>query len=252
MTLLNTMGLISTIALFIPIILLLALKLAWYKSFPALFLFYFFLLSYNVVSLNYIPVSQDFVFYHKLINHLLEVPLILLFYTYFSRTTAFRKKLLIGTFVFIAFEMATLAFYGFTKRATTVFLSPGLLAVLILSAFFFFYQVRIAVIYHKAVGKAIIIASLVFAFAGFSFVYVVNHLIDTNYAKDLHLIYYLTTIITSIPMSIGLYFERRRVQHLAELQTTREELKKIYGEEKTENPSNFGTIALNYDKEQWN
>ena len=38
------MGLISTIALLVPIILLLAFKLAWYKSFPAL-LFYYYILS---------------------------------------------------------------------------------------------------------------------------------------------------------------------------------------------------------------
>jgi hypothetical protein len=49
-----------------------------------------------------------------------------------------------------------------------------------------------------------------------------------------------------------MYFERKRVRQLSELQTTREELKKIYGDEEAQATGPFGTVALNYDKEQWN
>jgi hypothetical protein len=250
MNVLDTMGLISTIALFAPFILLLALKLAWYKSFPALFAYYLVLLSYNLLSLNYFGIANEEIrLYHKILNHFLEVPLLLFFFLYFSRTAAFRKGLLFAAYAFIAFEMVAIAIYGFTIKATTLVLVPGLLAILVLSSMFFIHQVKIAVIYHKAIGKAIMIASLVFAFAGYSFVYVVEQLVETPYTKDVHLVYFLTTIITSIPMAIGIYFERVRVQHLEELQTTRAELKKIYGEE--ESTDSMGRVAL-FDKEQWN
>jgi hypothetical protein len=182
---------------------------------------------------------------------LLEVPLLLFFFTYFSRTALFRKRLIMATLSFIVFEVVIISVYGFNIRATTITLAPGLLAILVLSSIFFIHQVKIAVIYHKAVGKAVIIASLLFAFAGYSFVYVVNHLFETPYKKDVYLVFFLITIITSIPMAVGLYFERRRVQHLSELQTTREELKQIYGEEQKGTSGPFGTVAL-YDKEQWN
>jgi hypothetical protein len=253
MTLLNSMGLISTIALLLPIIMLLAFKLAWYKSFPALLFYYLFLLSNNFLSLSYIPVNNgSIILYHKIINHFLEVPLILFFYTYFSTTAKFRKRMLIATFGFIAFEIAVIALFGFTMRATTIILAPGLLAVLILSSLFFFHQAKIAIIHHKAIGKAILIASLLFAFSGYTFVYVVNHLVETPYTKDVYLLYFLITIVTSIPMAVGIIFEHQRVRHLVELQTTREELKKIYGEEEREKNGSLGTVALNYDKEQWN
>jgi hypothetical protein len=251
MNLLDTMGLISTIALFAPVLLLLVLKLAWYKSFPALFAYYLILLSYNLLSLNYFgSVGEEILTYHKVLNHLLEVPLLLFFFTYFSKTANFRKRLLVATYAFVAFEIAVVAMYGFTIKAITIVLAPGLLAILVLSSMFFIHQVKIAVIYHKAVGKAVMIACLLFAFAGYSFVYVVNHLVETPYMKDVYLVYFLITIITSIPMAIGVYFERLRVQHLEEIQTTREELKKIYGEEGDASGS-LGTVAL-FDKEQWN
>jgi hypothetical protein len=253
MTLLNSMGLISTIALLIPIILMLVFKLAWYKSFPALLFYYIILASYNITSLNYFTsFSAATLESQKVINNLLEVPLVLLFFTYFSRTAEFRKKLIASIIAFLVFEVVTVAICGFSHKTTTIILAPGLLAVLILSTLFFIHQVKIAVIYLKAIGKAIMIAAFLFAYAGFSFVYIVNHVIETQYVMDVYLIYYLVTIITSIPMCVGIYFERKRVRHLSELQTTREELKKIYGEDDGKPNNPFGRVALNYDKEQWN
>jgi hypothetical protein len=248
------MGLISTIALFLPIIMLLAFKLAWYKSFPALFIYYIFILSYNLISLEYIPFKDSAIAsYHKITTHLVEIPLILLFFTYFSKTASFRKNLLIANLIFIVFEAGIVAVFGYTARAIAIIMAPGLCLLLFLSSMFFLHQVKIAVIYHKAVGKAIMVASLLFAYAGYSFVYVVDYLVDTPDKSDAYLIYFLITIVTSVPMCVGIYFERRRVQQLSELQTTREELKKIYGSEGEASASGpFGRVALNYDNDQWN
>lgn len=254
MTLFNAMGLISTIALFLPIIMLLAFKLAWYKSFPALLIYYIFILSYNLVSLEYIPFKNPAIAsYYKITTHLVEIPLILLFFTYFSKTASFRKNLLLTNLIFLVFEAGIVAVFGYTDHTIAIVMAPGLCIVLFLSSIFFLHQVKIAVIYHKAVGKAIMIAALLFAYAGYSFVYVVDYLVDTPDKSDAYLIYLLITIVTSIPMCIGVYFERRRVQQLSELQTTREELKKIYGSEGDASSSGpFGRVALNYDNDQWN
>jgi hypothetical protein len=255
MNLFTTMGLISTIALFLPIIMLLVFKLAWHKSFPALFGYYVLILSYNLVNLEYIPFKEpSVVSYHRITTHLLEIPLILLFFTYFSKTAAFRKNLLIANIIFVVFEIGIVAVFGYTSRAITIILAPGLCMVLFLSSVFFLHQVKIAVIHHKAIGKAVMIASLLFAYAGYAFVYVVNYIVNTPDKMDAYLIYFLITIVTSVPMCIGIYVERRRVQQLSELQTTREELKKIYGSDRetTTAANPFGRVALNYENDQWN
>lgn len=253
MTLFSLMGLISTIALAIPIITLIATKLTWYKSFPALFFYYLFVLSYNLILLGYFHIDSDVKYYHGVVNNLLDTPLTLIFLLYFSKTLAFRKKLMLAILSFIAFEMIIVAVYGFNVTATTIILAPGLVISLAIALLFFIHQVKIAVVYHKAAGKAIMTASILFAYVGYCFVYSVFYVIKPAFKDDAHLVFFLITIFSSISMSAGIYFERKRVQQLIELQTTREELKVIYGEQHSkEMAAPFEPAMLNFDKEQWN
>jgi hypothetical protein len=247
------MGLVSTLALALPIIILLTSKLAWYRSFPALFFYYLLVLNYTIALMGYIDTSNDYKYYHGVICNVLDTPLILLFLTYFSKTVQFRKKMQVVTLLFIAFEIVTLIMYGFNTKATTIILAPGLVLTLIISLLFFIHQVKIAVVHHKAVGKAIMISALLFAYVGYSFVYTVYYLVKPVYKEDAHLVYFLITIFSCITMAVGIHFERARVRQLAELKTTREELKTIYGEEREAKKMTTPreAVILNFDKEQW-
>lgn len=253
MSLFNIMGLVSTLALALPIIILLTSKLAWYRSFPALFFYYLLVLNYTIALMGYIDTSSDYKYYHGVICNFLDTPLILLFLTYFSKTVYFRKKMQVVTLLFIAFEVVTMIMYGFNTKATTIILAPGLLLTLVISLLFFIHQVKIAVVHHKAVGKAIMISSLLFAYVGYCFVYSVYYLIKPVYKEDAHLVYFLITIFSCITMAVGIHFERARVRQLAELKTTREELKTIYGEEREAKKMTTPreAVILNFDKEQW-
>ena len=253
MSLFNIMGLFSTVALAMPIIILFTSKLAWYRSFPALLFYYLFVLNYTIALLGYIDTSRDYMYYHGVICNFLDTPLILIFLLYFSKTIYFRKKLLIVTFAFIVFEAVVAIMYGFNTKATTIILAPGLLLTLIISLLFFMHQVKIAVVHHRAVGKAIMISSLLFAYVGYCFVYSVYYLIKPAFKDDAHLVYFLITIFSCSAMAIGIYFERARVRQLEELKTTRKELKIIYGAEtdpKKMTPPREAVI-LKFDKKQW-
>ena len=252
MTLFKLMGLVSTFALALPLILLVTTKLAWYRSFPALFFYYLLILSFNFLLLGYIRIDGNFKHYLGVSCNLLDTPLILTFLLYFCKTLAFRKKLVIAILSFIAFEIIIVMIYGFNTKATTIILAPGLIISLVISLLFFIHQVKIAVVYHKAAGKAIMIASLLFAYVGYCFVYSVFYLIKPAFKDDAHLVFFLITIFSSIAMSAGIYLERKRVQQLIELQTTREELKAIYGEQTKKMAAPFEPAMLNFDKKQWN
>ena len=67
---------------------------------------------------------------------------------------------MIAALAFIAFELIVIVMYGFNTQATTIVLAPGLILTLVISLLFFIHQVKIAVVYHKAVGKAIMISSV--------------------------------------------------------------------------------------------
>lgn len=229
MSLFHWMGLFSTIALSAPIIILLISRLAWYRSFPALFVYYVLVLSYIIILLGYVNVGDTFMQQLGVINNLLDAPLMLLFLVYFGKTASFRKKMILVAAGFIVFEAIVLVLYGFNSTSTTIVLAPGLILVLTISSLFFAHQVKIAVVYHKAVGKAVMVASLLFAYAGYCFVYVVYYLIKPVYKDDAHLVYFLITFCSSIVMATGIFMERKRVNQLAEIKTTRRELKAIYG-----------------------
>jgi hypothetical protein len=254
MNLFTSMGLASTIALALPIITLIISRLGWYRSLLALLAYYAIALTYNLITLGYVNISKESAFYFGTVANLLDAPLILLFLSYFSKTASYRKKLITLTYCFIGFEIIVLVIYGFSVKTSTVILAPGLAVILVLSILFFIHQVKIAVVYQKAVGKAIMITSLLVAYAGYAFVYAVYYLIEQPYKNDARLIFYLITIITSIPMAIGVFFERKRVRHLAELRTTRKELKAIYGEDNTAPsvPPSLDAIVFNMDNEKWN
>lgn len=252
MSLFSLMGLLSTIAISLPIIMLLVTKLALYRSFPALFIYYFFVLSYLVLLLGYVDLGTDFKYYFGVLCNFLDTPLMLLFLAYFSKTIFFRKKMMKITFGFLAFELLMIGVYGFNVRSATIVLAPGLLLVLIISLLFFSHQVKIAVVYHRAVGKAVMVASVLFSYVGFGFVYTVYYIIQPVYKNDAHLVYFLITIFSSAIMTVGIFIERKRVNQLSELQTTRQELKAIYGGQASSKiASPLEPAMLKFDKKDW-
>jgi len=229
MTLYSVVGIISTVTLSLPILIILALRLTWYKSFPALLAYYIIAFSYNLFWLNYIKTDSNFVHYYGLLNNFLDIPLMLTFITYFSPTALFRRRMRLGIYAFLLFEIVVIAFYGLGVRSMTIILAPGLVTMLVLSLLFFIHQAKITVIHQKAAGKAFMVSAVLFAYGGYSFLYIVYYLMKTTYKTDSYLVYFLVTIFSSLLISMGIFFERRRVKQLAEVQTTRKELKLIYG-----------------------
>jgi len=225
----NVVGMISTFSLFVPVIFIIAFRLAWYKSFPALLIYYTMTFGFNLLSLDFIKADKNFIYYYGVANNLLDAPLMLSFLTYFSKTALFRKKMKIAIPVFLLFELIVIALKGFNIQSAIIVLGPGLVLVLCLSLLFFIHQAKITIVHQKAAGKALIVASLLFAYGGYSFIYVVYYLLRTPYKTDTFLVYYLISLFSSVLISTGIVFERKRVRELMELQTARKELRVIYG-----------------------
>jgi hypothetical protein len=233
MTWFDVVGLISTSALLVPIIIILALRLAWYKSFPALLAYYIIVFSFDLVSLDFIKADKNFVYYYGVANNFLDAPLMLSFMTYFSKTASFRKKMKLLIPAFLLLEILTISIYGFNIQAAIVVMAPGLLLVLGLSLLFFIHQAKLTIAHQKAAGKAFMVAALLFAYGGYSFIYVVYYLLKTPYKTDTFLVYFLVNIFSTLLLSAGIIIERKRVRQLTELQTARQELRVIYGGSET-------------------
>lgn len=249
MTLYELMGWISTAALLLPIALLLFYKLALYRSFPALLGFLVVLLSCNFLLLGFLPAFSAF---QESMHHMLEAPLILAYLTYFCRSLEFRKKMMIALAALVIFELVVLSVEGFTSEAYKIMTAPGLALCLGFGLYFFIYQVKLTIVYQKAFGKAMLASSMLFATIGLSFIYVVRYFTSPQFRQDANLVQFMIVLFTAIGLSVGIFFERRRVKQLEELRIAREELKAIYGNKDEKATGPFGTVAFNLDNDGWN
>lgn len=227
------MGIISSIALFLPVVLVLALKLFTNRSFLALSIYSLLVSFQNLMRHGVIPVPKQFYQSLGLINNFLDAPLMLLFLIFFSTSSRMTRRVMVALFVFIAFELSILAIYGFNIKTIKIILGPDIAIIAALSFFFFLRNVRLAITNSKSLGKAIMISSVLLSYIIFSLVYIFYYLMkNVQYQEDAQLIYYLVTILSAVLMSIGIFIENKRLKKLGELKNTRKELATIYGEKK--------------------
>jgi hypothetical protein len=246
----DVMGLVSTVSLSLPILTMIAMGLAGYRSFPALVIYYAIVVFYNLLQLDYVHADKGFIFYFGITNNLLDAPLMLLFLSYFSPTTHLKKRMDLLVGIFVAFEIAVLITFGFTVKAITIIMAPGFLLILGFCIPFFVRQTKITISHHKAMGKAMITASLLFAYGCYTIIYVMYYLMDVRNEEDTFLVYFFITTLSSLLMSAGIIIERKRIKKLSELKVVRKELSELYANEKTAAP--LKAAVFDFDKEQWN
>ena len=230
MSFIATLGIVSSIVLFVPAILILVFKLITNRSFLALSAYYLVAGIYNLISQNVLNAPLWFARPLGIGVNLLDAPLMLLFLTFFSTSQAMTKRIMWGIWIFIAFEAVILLVDGFTVNAIRVILGPDIVIIIGLSFFFFQRNVRLAITNSKSLGKAIMSSSILLSYTIFTVVYVFYYLIkNQQYRKDSELVYYLISMVSALLMSAGIVIENKRIKKLDELKNTRKELATIYG-----------------------
>ncbi len=247
----SVLGLISSVALICPVILILYYRLATYSTFPALLIYYTSVFIYNMLTEGYLVVPPAIVKYWGLANNFLDAPLMFAFLIYFSPSAVFTKrlKLLIG--VFAAFEIIVIAFTGFNTKAVTIILGPGIILTIGFFLYFFIRHTKAAITNSKAFGKAMMAAALLFAYGCYGIIYTLYYVFKTPFVEDTFLVYFLVVTISSFLITTGIFIEEKRIRKLNELRLTRRELSDVYADEKKTAPVKR-TVMLDFDREQWN
>lgn len=229
----SLLGIISSTTLLVPVALIIILKLFSNRSFLALAIFYFIVAVQNLMRQSVFDVPRVIYQSLSLVDNLLEVPLMLLFLTFFSTSALMTKRIKTCIYVFLGFEAIILAGFGFNVKAIKIILGPDIVLIGVTSFLFFLRYVRLSVSNAKNMGKAVMASSVFISYVLFSIVYVFYYLLkNQQYRVDAELIYYLVTILSTILMSIGILIENKRLKKLDELRHTRKELATIYGEKK--------------------
>ena len=228
----DAIGILSTIALFTPVCVIVITKLIRYRQYLPLFIWCVFAFGFNLMTEHLISVPKSIERYYGIINNLTDMPLILSFLIFQVASSVQKKTMKVLLIAYILFEIVLITMFGITIKTITLTMGPGLLMVFGYSLFYFVYTVERSFVHTKFIGKAIIASALAFAYGCFIIIYIMHYVIALPDLANLLLIYYFITIIYCGILSVGLYIESKRKKKLYELLVTRKELMRFFSDEK--------------------
>jgi len=228
----SAIGILSTIALFAPVFVIVATKLIRYKQYLPLFIYCVLAFGFNLMTEHLVHVPKIVERYYGIINNLTDMPLILSFLAFQIASSIMVKRMKILLAAFIIFEIVLIIMFGITVKTITLTMGPGLIIVFGYSLYYFVYTVKRSFVHNKFIGKAIIASALTFAYGCFIIIYLMHYVFTLPDIPNLFLIYYFITIIYCGVLSVGLYVESRRKKKLEELLVTRRELMRFFSDEK--------------------
>jgi hypothetical protein len=228
----DAIGLLSTIALFAPVCVIVITKLIRYKQYLPLFTWCVLAFGFNLMTEHLVSVPKTIERYYGIIYNLTDMPLILSFLIFQVASSVQIKTMKILLIAYILFEIVLIAMFGITIKTITITIGPGLLIVFGYSLYYFVYTVKRSFVHTKFIGKAIIASALSFAYGCFIIIYIMHYVIALQDLANLLLIYYFITIIYCGILSVGLYIESKRKKKLYELLITRKELMSFFSDEK--------------------
>ena len=225
-------GILSTVALFAPVFIIVATGLVRYKQYLPLFIYGLLAFGFNLMTEHLINVPKTIERYYGIINNLTDMPLILSFLAFQIASSAQVKRMMIILAVFIVFEIVLIIMFGITVKTITWTMGPGLLIVFAYSLYYFVYTVKRSFTHNKFIGKAIVASGLTFAYGCFTILYLMHYVFKLQDIEGLFLIYYFITMIYCGLLTVGLYMESRRKKKLEELLVTRKELMRFFSDDK--------------------
>jgi len=228
----NAIGILSTLALFTPVFIIVVTKLIRYKQYFSLFIYCVLAFGFNLMTEHLVNVPKSIERFYGITNNLTDMPLMLGFLLFQIPSSVQRKRMKILLAAFIVFEIVLIAMFGITIKTITFTMGPGLAIVFGYSLYYFVYTVKRSFVHNKFVGKAIIASALTFAYGCFIIIYFMHYIFSLQDLSNLFLIYYFITIIYCIILSVGLYMEGKRKAKLYELLITRKELMSFFADEK--------------------
>ncbi len=189
---------ISIIACFIPVIVLIIRKL-WKESIYTLIATYWLINGLiNITTLFGIPVDPVTDDYITLTANYMDVPMVL--FIFYVASEGMRKNIIRITLItFIAFEICITAIKGFNYDSVTIILGASLVIIIVFGIVGIVSY--LAKIEHTPQENAMVFvySSFLFFYGSFVIVYVFSYLTHKASDEDTFLLYYLELLIASIP-----------------------------------------------------
>ena len=223
-----TLGVASVIAFTLPIAVIFYNRYYTHRSLAALLAYYAFILIDNLFGtiINSAPVLARVINY---IDNYTNIPLILTALLFFCASKQRQGKIRLLTLIFVTYEIVIIAVYGFTLNSIIYIMGPGVGVVLLYSFYLFVRQIKFSIFHGKNHGRVLMLISIVFDFSCYGLIYFFQYIQKTPFQNDVFRLYYISSIVSSVLMAIGLHMMRIRMKELQSLKTTRKELALIFG-----------------------
>lgn len=218
------LGIVSAVAFFVPVLIILSSRLLINISLLALVIYFLMVTTYNLMSVNVIMVTKDFQRSFGVANNYLDVPLMLTAMLMFC-SEKWKQRVITTTIIsFVAYEILIFFQFKLSPESSKFIMGPGIIVLLVYSLYLFINNIKSTIVQGKGVGKTLMITSILFAYGCYFIVYLFAYIEKTSNRADVFIIYYLASIIFSVLMSAGLIWVKKRLREIKEVQTTRKEL----------------------------
>src|SRR5262245_11722566 len=101
----SVLGILSTIALFAPVFIIIATRLIRYKAYLPIFIYTTLAFGFNLMTEHLVNVPKTIERYYGIINNLTDMPLMLSFLMYLIPSSAVVKRMKILLAAYIIFEI---------------------------------------------------------------------------------------------------------------------------------------------------
>ena len=145
----SAIGILSTIALFAPVLIIVITKLIRYKQYFPLFIYCLLAFGFNLMTERLINVPKTIERSYGIINNLVDMPLILSFLIFQIASSLHIKMIKILLAAFIVFELVVVLLFGITIKTITLTMGPGLVLVFGYSLYYFVYTVKRSFVHNK-------------------------------------------------------------------------------------------------------
>jgi hypothetical protein len=217
-------GIICIATFLLPITVIIYNRYYKHRSLVALMVNYGMCAIYNMMHLKLLPVPAGFRVPFGILTNYLDAPLMMTALLFFCPSKQKQNKVYLLGLVFIAYEVIITIMYGFQPISTVYILAPGIVLILFYAGYLFVRQVKFTIIHGKNSGRTIMLASILFAYACYSFIYYFFYIQRTTFIADTYLLYFIASSISGILMTIGLMLANKRLKKLDDLKITRKEL----------------------------
>lgn len=218
------LGILSTLTFVLPIILILFFRLYHHVSFLALIVYYFNAAVYNLMTEGILKVSDNLERMFGAYCNYLDAILVLLVLLLFCINKIKRSVIYITLILYIIYQVFIFLYFGLQFASNIFTTGPGIALVLVYGTYMFYNQLKLTYAKNKGYGKSIMIAALLFAYGSYALIYVLHYIQRVPQVGEIFIIYFVSSIISSIMMALGIYLISKRYQQLKELRTVRKEL----------------------------